>query len=138
MPGKDIRKPLPLDIGTGAPVHGIAMLPELSPNFAGLREAYAQYSMPKGVFKQFSAIVGLQRGVENQGAAQFRIMLDGHIAWESAPLTEESPPQKITLDLNDAENLRLSAIDPRQNARKTLFFYPVWANMTLIRGNNHV
>ena len=127
IPGTDPYTPLPTDIGTG-PIGGISMLVSLTPFLDGVREAYAEYALPgENVFESFTVLCGLQRGVKNESSAVFQIFLDGKSAVETPPVDAASPPRELKLSLGNARKLRLRVIDARKDARKTKFFYPVWA-----------
>ncbi|OQA87292.1 MAG: NPCBM/NEW2 domain protein [Lentisphaerae bacterium ADurb.Bin242] len=131
--GKDIYSPMSLDLGNG-PESGIAMLVRLTPGITDEREAYAEYSLPPGIFASFSAKVGLCRNIHNQGGAIFQIYTDGKCIFETPALTADSAPFTISCSIQNAKNLRLRVIDARGKNQKTaLFFYPIWINPVLKR-----
>ncbi len=132
MPGPDIYQPLPLDLGLGS-APGIAMLPYLAPMFEGIREAYAEYTIPPGIFGGFSATAGLNRGARNETSVVFEIWLDGEKAYASIPCDAQSASLQISVALGNASRIRLRVIDPRPDARQTKFIYPVWLNPVLRR-----
>lgn len=132
IPGTDIYQPLPLELSEGA-TPGIAMLPYLAPSFKGVREAYAEYLIPAGIFAEFTAKVGLNRVARNETPAVFEVWLDDVKAYESTPCDIQSPPLRISLPLGNASRIKLRVIDPRPDARQTKFIYPVWLNPILKR-----
>lgn len=132
IPGKDPYSPLPLDAGAGA-APGIAMLPNLVPFFRGTREAFAEYSIPSGIFRRFEASVGLVRGAENATSVIFEVLADDRSIYQSAPVGPDSAPVRIAVELGNASRLRLRVYDAREDAYMTRFVYPAWLNPRLVR-----
>lgn len=131
IPGQDIYSPVKLDLGQG-PKQGIAMLVRLTPGITEEREAYAEFAIPKDVFRYFSATIGLCRNIPNYGKAVFQVWVGDKLAFESPPLQADTEPLRITIPLENSRKFTLRVIDARgKNQSLAEFFYPVWLNPTL-------
>ena len=127
IPGREINRPLPLNPGTESDLPGICLLANMAPHFRNVREAFVEYSIPGGVFKYFTALIGLNHHALNQTSAVFKVELDGKTIFESDALDAETPLAKVKIELGNAKLLRLSARDSRRAPCDTKFFYPVFA-----------
>ena len=133
LPSKKWDEPLPIDIGNG-PRSGIGLLPDMYPFYPGIRHAYIQYRIPRGVFHKLTFRCGLNKTSEqNDTYAIFQILLDGKTVWESPALGANAEPYYSEVPLGDAETLRLQVRDAREDASETKFFYPCFTELYLQR-----
>lgn len=133
IPGRTRGESIPLDIGFGEQ-RGIALLPNLFPSIRERRIAFAQYTLPPGVFRFFRFSCGLNRRAErNESSCVFELYLDDTLRWSSPRVTVDSPLTDICVDLGNASSLRIVAADGRENSFQTKFFYPCFINPELIK-----
>ena len=85
------------------------MLPHSGMN--GPRECYMTWRIPAGVFRRFSAQVGLHAELATTGAVSFHVLLDGREEWCSGRMTAADLAQKIDLPLGGATEMTLQVCD---------------------------
>ena len=127
---------VPFDLGIGGLIEGIALFPDMAPGCLNVREAFVEYEIPPGMFKRFSAIVGLNHLCDNAAAAVFEVALDGETVYTSPVLSDKTPGAVVDIRLKSASRIRLSARDSRDAPCSTAFFYPIWGNPTLIKSQS--
>lgn len=119
------------DLGTGSPIGGIALFPNMAPGFSDVREAYVEYCIPPNCFSTFEGIPGLNHNCDNGTNAIFEIWLDGEQVYQSQTIDDKTPGESIRIELGDASRIRLIVKDARPAPCPTEFFYPIWGKPVL-------
>lgn len=92
----------------------------------GTRSALS-YFIPRGVYDQFSVLVGLQAGLGASGDVQFSVMGNG-AEIGAARITGSQPARRLTCGIANVTNLQLVATSAGGNGKGN---YAVWAEPTL-------
>ena len=90
-------------------VKGLGLLPHSGMNRE--KDCYMTWHLPQGVFRKFTASVGLHTDLAVGGAVSFHVLLDGKEAWESGRMTKDDCAKKISLGLENAKTLTLKVCD---------------------------
>ena len=90
-------------------VKGLGLLPHSGMNRE--RDCYMTWYLPQGVFRKFTASVGLHTDLAVGGAVSFHVLLDGKVAWSSGRMTIDDCAGNISLDLGNAQTLTLKVCD---------------------------
>ncbi|MBN8217436.1 MAG: NPCBM/NEW2 domain-containing protein [Spirochaetes bacterium] len=88
---------------------GFGMLPHSG--MSGARSAWMRFSLPTGVFRRFTARVGMHAELAVAGAGIFSVILDDREAFRSPRLTGADDAVPVVLDLGGASSLTLVVED---------------------------
>ena len=90
-------------------VKGLGMLPHSG--MSGPRECRMLWKLPAGVFKIFSAIVGMHCDLAAGGAASFHVLVNGTEIWSSGKMTSVDQARPVNLKLDNAHEICLIVRD---------------------------
>ena len=111
-------------------VKGLGVLPHSG--MSRERDCYMTWYLPRGIFKTFTASVGLHADLAIGGAVSFHVLLDGKEVWTSGRMTKDDYAKEISLELGYTETLTLKVCDAN-NEESFWKNHAIWANPVLTK-----
>ncbi len=89
---------------------GLGVLPHSG--MSGPRECRMEWGLPLGVFRRFSAVVGMHADLAKQGAASFHVRFDGAESWSSGRMVGSDNAKQVNIEVpSNAETIELVVVD---------------------------
>lgn len=130
-PGAKPVLPAKLNFADGPrQVKGLGVLPHSG--MSRSRDCYMTWILPRGIFKQFSAKVGLHADLAVGGAVSFQVLLDDETVWDSGRMTRETLAKALTVPLGGAETLTLKVCDAN-DGQSFLRNHSIWADPVIAK-----